>query len=44
MRNMSFMLTTEPSREKIKNVTRRNGWWFLEEMRLNKDLWIAVSR
>ncbi|MBN2061420.1 MAG: ASCH domain-containing protein [Deltaproteobacteria bacterium] len=27
---MSFMLTTEQARNKIKDVTRRNGWWFLK--------------
>lgn len=28
-RNMSFMMTIEPMRNRIKTVTRRNGWWFL---------------
>lgn len=28
-RNMSFMLTTEQVRNRIKRVTRRNGWLFL---------------
>ncbi len=28
---MSFALTTEQVRKKIKFVTRRLGWWFLEK-------------
>jgi hypothetical protein len=34
MRNMSFMLTIAPMQDEIKDVTRRNGWWYL----LKKDL------
>lgn len=30
MRNMSFMLTTEQMYDRIKDVTRRVGWWFLK--------------
>lgn len=29
-RNMSFAITTDQIRKKIKTVTRRNGWWFLK--------------
>lgn len=29
-RNMSFSLTTEQVKNRIKEVTRRNGWWFLK--------------
>lgn len=27
MKNMSFAMTTEQARNKIKTVTRRQGWW-----------------
>jgi hypothetical protein len=40
MRNMSFMLTTEPVRKGIKTVTRRNGWWFIKP----GDLVMAVEK
>lgn len=30
MRNMSFMLTKEQIKKRVKTVTRRFGWWFLE--------------
>ena len=30
MRNMSFFLTTEQYRDGSKDLTRRQGWWFLE--------------
>lgn len=29
-RNMSFSITTDQVRNREKNVTRRNGWWFLK--------------
>ncbi len=30
-RNMSFALTTEQFKARIKDLTRRLGWWFLRE-------------
>lgn len=30
MRNMSFMLTTQPMYDRTKDVTRRIGWWNLK--------------
>lgn len=30
MRNMSFYYTQEQARAKIKDVTRRDGWWSLK--------------
>ena len=29
MRNMSFSMTTPQVRDQLKDVTRRNGWWWL---------------
>ena len=29
MRNMSFAMTTQQARDRTKDVTRRQGWWFL---------------
>lgn len=29
-RNMSFALTTDQVKDRVKTVTRRNGWWFLK--------------
>ena len=29
-RNMSFMLTTRQVEDESKDVTRRDGWWFLK--------------
>ena len=29
-RNMSFALTTKQIEDETKDVTRRNGWWFLK--------------
>ncbi|MEM8791077.1 MAG: ASCH domain-containing protein [Pseudomonadota bacterium] len=29
-RNMSFMMTTAQMYDRIKTVTRRDGWWFLK--------------
>jgi hypothetical protein len=29
-RNMSFFLTTDQARRRVKDVTRRLGWWFLK--------------
>lgn len=30
MRNMSFAMTTQQVRSRVKTVTRRFGWWFLK--------------
>ena len=30
MRNMSFWLTTDQMRQRVKTNTRRLGWWFLK--------------
>lgn len=30
MRNMSFAMTKEQVRKRVKTVTRRFGWWFLK--------------
>lgn len=29
-RNMSFAMTTQQVRDRTKDVTRRDGWWFLK--------------